>query len=304
MNLSIPIEAKMKNKGLLLIILIALSLFAVSCGYRPEQAEIRQNPLENEAEVQRQNIETTPSPTSSPTPSPTTAPTSTPTPEPTLSPEEILWERFESSYGKTREEISASALDSFLWLDGYLYSLKEDGTFRRGEMFNDLFFSSSGQYSCGNAQLDDLVASTVAQYLAKRTETTTRQEILRMLYDHVKNDFSYLVRNYYASGETGWETDEAITFLTTNKGNCYNYAAAFCALCRGIGYNARNWSGTMGVENQPHAWTEVTIDDAVYILDPELEFNYWYLEMYWDFFMIPLQGSAAYNYQAVGRKGP
>ena len=45
----------------------------------------------------------------------------------------------------------------------------------------------------------------------------------------MKNDFQYLTRNYYDSGATGWDIDEALTIFRTNKGNCYCYAAAFWA---------------------------------------------------------------------------
>ena len=48
--------------------------------------------------------------------------------------------------------------------------------------------------------------------------------------------------------------------LTTGRGNCYNYAAAFWALARGLGYDARAVAGTMGWDYEPHAW--VDIDDA------------------------------------------
>ena len=57
--------------------------------------------------------------------------------------------------------------------------------------------------------------------------------------------------------------------LRTLKGNCYNYAATFWALARGLGYDARVYSGL--ISDAPHGWVEITIDDVDYLFDPELE---------------------------------
>ena len=48
--------------------------------------------------------------------------------------------------------------------------------------------------------------------------------------------------------------------FSTGRGNCYNYAAAFWALARGLGYDAVAVSGTMGWDYEPHGW--VTIVNA------------------------------------------
>ncbi len=133
------------------------------------------------------------------------------------------------------------------------------------------------------------------------TPDAARLDDLKAIYYHVKNDFQYLTRNYYDSGATGWDIDEALTIFRTNKGNCYCYAGAFCALARGLGYNARTYSGSIGIENQPHAWTEITLDGKIYICDPEIEMNYWLLQMYTDNFMMLRENSLSWNYQSVGR---
>lgn len=286
----------MQTKQRILTGILVLVLLLPGCGYRPEEAPARETPAAT-AEVT-----VTPEPTAEPTPTPTPSPSPTPEPTPTPDPEEVLWEQFEAAFGKDRQQIAAEALDGFLWLDGFLYTLGEDGRFLRDGTCNNLYFGQDGRYTCGNEQLDALVAQQIDTYLKENlTEETVRMDLLHGLYYHIKNDFAYLTRNYYDSGAEGWDTDEAITFFTTGKSNCYGYAGAFCAICRGLGYDARTWSGSMGAENQPHAWTEITMQDDVYILDPELEMNYWYLDMYWDFFMIPKSNSAAYNYLAAGR---
>ena len=199
----------------------------------------------------------------------------------------------------TPEALEEQTKDGFLWFGGYLYRLDERGYFVTDSTVDSLYYDGNGRYTCGNAELDDYVAQTILEYAKPEN---TRLEDLHALYYHVKNDFNYLRRNYYASGETGWDTEEALTIFRTNKGNCYCYAGAFCALARGMGYNAVTYSGTIGVQEQPHAWTEITLDDQIYICDPEIEMNYWvWLKEYTDNFMMRREKSAGWNYIAVGR---
>ena len=205
-----------------------------------------------------------------------------------------------------RDALRNQTLDGFLWFDGYLYRLDGEGYFITDETVDDLYYGVSGRYTSGDETLDGYVARTLSGYMEPGR---TRRELLRAAYLHVKNDFNYLVRNYYASGETGWAIPEAITMYETEKGNCYNYAGVFWSLARGLGYNAVTYSGTMGNQNQPHAWTEILLDGEVYICDPEIEMNYWWLaalnndnSMYTDNFMMPRRSAGNWNYQAVGRQ--
>lgn len=198
----------------------------------------------------------------------------------------------------TKEALVSMARDGFLWFGGYLYRLGEDGFFLTDEESDGLYFDKNGRYTSGSAELDDYVAQTLSDFM---TPGAARLDNLKAVYYHVKNDFQYLTRNYYDSGATGWDIDEALTIFRTNKGNCYCYAGAFCALARGLGYNARTYSGSIGIENQPHAWTEITLDGKIYICDPEIEMNYWLLQMYTDNFMMLRENSLGWNYQAVGR---
>ena len=198
----------------------------------------------------------------------------------------------------TKDALVSMTRDGFLWFGGYLYRLDENGYFLTDAEFDGLYFDKNGRYTSGNAELDDYVAQTLSDFM---TPDAARLDDLKAIYYHVKNDFQYLTRNYYDSGATGWDIDEALTIFRTNKGNCYCYAGAFCALARGLGYNARTYSGSIGIENQPHAWTEITLDGKIYICDPEIEMNYWLLKMYTDNFMMLRENSLGWNYQAVGR---
>ncbi len=204
-----------------------------------------------------------------------------------------------------REALMAETLDGFLWFDGYLYRLDEEGYFIVSQTADDLVYGKNGRYTSGNEELDACVARALTGLMEPGK---TRREHLRAVYLHVKNDFQYLVRNYYDNGENGWEIPEALTMFETGKGNCYNYAGMFWCLSRGLGYNTVAFSGTQGLQYTPHAWTEILLDGTWYICDPELEMNYWWVaamtgdnSKYTDNFMIPREKSANWVYQAEGR---
>ena len=199
----------------------------------------------------------------------------------------------------TPDAVMEMTQDGFLWFDGYLYRPDENGYFLTDQVYDSLYFDSNGRYTCGNEELDGYVARTILEYTSAEN---TRLDNLHALYFHVKNDFEYLRRNFYYSGATGWDIEEALTIFRTNKGNCYCYAGAFCALARGMGYNAVTYSGTIGIQEQQHAWTEITLDDQIYICDPEIEMNYWvWMKEYTNNFMMRREKSAGWNYIAIGR---
>ena len=160
----------------------------------------------------------------------------------------------------------------FVNLGGYLYYVDEDGRFAQDTEIGGIYFGSDGRYTSGSEELDALVAEVLAPICE---ENETREEMLRAAFNYVRDSFEYLRRNYYAVGETGWEVEEATTMFSTGRGNCYNYAAAFWALARGLGYDAAAVSGTMGWDYEPHGW--VTIYDengALLTYDTETEMAY------------------------------
>ena len=103
------------------------------------------------------------------------------------------------------------------------------------------------------------------------TPDAARLDDLKAIYYHVKNDFQYLTRNYYDSGATGWDIDEALTIFRTNRGNCYCYASAFWAAARALGFDAKIVSGTYGEEEAPHGWVEILRGGERYTYDVEIE---------------------------------
>ena len=160
----------------------------------------------------------------------------------------------------------------FVNIQGYLYYFDENGYLSFNENIGDLHFDENGRYTTGDAELDKLVADVVA---GNTKDSMTQEEKLKAVYRYVRDKFLYLRRNYYDMGEVGWEVKEAKTMLSTGKGNCYNFAATFWALSRGVGYDAQIVSGFMSHNRSPHAWTVISDPDGKpYIYDPEQEMQY------------------------------
>lgn len=163
--------------------------------------------------------------------------------------------------------------DGLVNIDGWLY-LVRDGLFVRSEEAEGLSFGADGRFTSGSAELDALVAGVLAPICEAGG---SREELLRAAYVYVRDSFSYLRRNYYALGEDGWQVDEALTMFRTGRGNCYCYAAAFWALARGLGFDARAVSGTVGYARSPHGWVYMRGEDGGRVVyDVELEMAYRY----------------------------
>ena len=96
------------------------------------------------------------------------------------------------------------------------------------------------------------------------------------IYDHcISGDtYKYLKRNIYKKGHTGWEAEDAKLMFETGRGNCYNFAAIFWALARGLGYEAYGLAGNVTTLVQPHGWVLIEIDGVEYFFDPELHYDY------------------------------
>ena len=156
----------------------------------------------------------------------------------------------------------------FVWVDGWLYYVKEDGHFLKNAYLGSLYFTSTGRYTSGSYELDGYVAAAIA---AHTDETMTREEKLNAMYLYVRDGFEYLRRHYYRLGDTGWALEEATTMYATGKGNCYCYAGAFWAAARGLGYDAKIVSGTYGKEKAPHGWVEIFFEDGRRTYDVEIE---------------------------------
>ena len=114
----------------------------------------------------------------------------------------------------------------------------------------------------------------------------------RLHADYVSDpyNFGYRGRGHYERGSSGWEVEAASVMFRTEHGNCYNYAAAFWALARALGYDATAISGSIAgreaqdqreretgvphVDQRDHSWVEIVVDGESRIFDVEMAFSY------------------------------
>lgn len=165
----------------------------------------------------------------------------------------------------------APLAEGFVNFNGWLYHVEEDGHFLKNDYIGSLFFDQNGRYTSGDAALDATVAAAIAEHT---TPDMSREEMLRAMYTYVRDNFKYLRRNYYDLGENNWALEEAGVMYETGLGNCYNYAAAFWAAARGLGYDAMTVSGNIGSDRSQHGWVEIPIDGERYVFDVEIEMAY------------------------------
>lgn len=188
----------------------------------------------------------------------------------------------------------------FCLQDGWLYYVKEDGCLVRNEEMGLLTFDADGRYTSGDAELDIIVADILNQFATEHPEMD-RFDLLYEAHVYCRDSFKYLRRNSYGFGATGWEVEDAKTMFTKGRGNCYNYAAAFWALARGLGYEARAVAGTCTGTDQPHGWVFIEFDGKDYLFDCEWEMAYRTERQIYDknMFMIPSNKWSYWSYKWV-----
>lgn len=151
-----------------------------------------------------------------------------------------------------------------------------EGPILKNDQQNGFRFGANGFYTSGDTELDGLVSAAIASCT---TSAMTPLQKLRACYDRVRG-FQYLGRNGVQSGKTlpaATAAGFAKVMLKTGKGDCYNYASAFSALARQLGFDVRVVVGRCSyVWNTyaiPHGWTQLTEDGKTYLFDAEIE-NY------------------------------
>ena len=182
----------------------------------------------------------------------------------------------------------------FVTIGTHLYYFDKTGTVARNTDVGTMHFDEYGRYTSGMPELDELIQQVIAE---NTDDSMTQEEKLKVLYEYTVTSFSYLRRNYYAIGETGWQNKEAYTMLSTGMGNCYCYAATFGELARAIGYDAQVCSGTVGMNRAKHGWVEIEIDGVNYIFDSELEMAGRKKNVYRDMYMMSPKVARTWNYK-------
>lgn len=185
-------------------------------------------------------------------------------------------------------ELPVTEEPGFLLKDGILSYVQEDHYLLRDGTVGLLYFDENGQYTSGDAELDQMVTDILKQ-LSEQAPDADRLTLLRSAYDHCHTQYKYLRKEAYSFGQTGWEIEDAKEMFSSGRGNCYNFAAIFWALARGLGYDARAVSGTCTGTDQPHGWVIIEIDGADHFFDPEWQYAYTEREVFdKDMFMIPM----------------
>jgi hypothetical protein len=181
----------------------------------------------------------------------------------------------EAGIAWTEYELPTGLSEGFHFIDGWTYYVQESGYLLKNDSIGTLTFDANGRFTSGDAELDKLVADILKTMIAENPEKD-RYELLYQAHVYCRDSFKYL-RRYVdnpAFGANGWEIENATVMFTTGRGNCYNYAAAFWALARALGYDARAVSGTCTGTHQPHGWCFIEFDGKDYIFDCEWEMAY------------------------------
>lgn len=202
---------------------------------------------------------------SGPDPTPEVTPESTPTPTP--DPEKLA-----------RLQRLSDAKDGFVWEDGSLEAIDEDGNLLTDCYIGVLHFGKDSCYTSGSRELDELTAEIVC---GNTDPSMTRMEMLRAMYDYTMQHIRYVgLANYECSfqpahGKDGWMPGLAVSALKNGYGNCYSYAAVFAALARAVGYQAYAVGGVVGATEDPHGWVQILDEDGkMWMNDPEIEYRF------------------------------
>ncbi len=151
-----------------------------------------------------------------------------------------------------------------------LYWVGEDGLFVVGREENGLLFDEMGQYTSGDAELDELVLQVLDETLSGEM---TPYEKLRAVYDYSITELRYGGSAVYERETDDWWQEAGLKMLRTKRGNCYSFAAAFCALSRPLGYNTKVSSGSTFGQGI-HGWAYIMMDGEEHIFDPQSELVY------------------------------
>ena len=160
--------------------------------------------------------------------------------------------------------------DGYYRINGRLYRV-QDGMFLHNTTVDGFTYDAQGRYTTGSATLDTKLNNIVE---SRTNSSMTRDQKLRVLYNYVRDNFTYLKRPLVSKGQTGWEASYAEEFLNLGRGNCYSFSATFCLLARELGLPAYTVVGGLGASNSPHGWVEINLDGTTYMFDPQLEWRY------------------------------
>lgn len=120
----------------------------------------------------------------------------------------------------------------------------------------------------GNKKLDAAVAKVLSKKSIKSQKTALGK--LRAAFNYVAK-YPYI--RTYDSPKGNWSPSYALQMYKNHGGNCFRYAALFCWLARGLGYDAKAVTGVVPSRARgwaPHGWVEIKLDGRTYICDSEM----------------------------------
>ena len=135
--------------------------------------------------------------------------------------------------------------------------------------------------STGYAQLDSLINGIFAQIF---TPGMSDADKIKACYNYLIDHTDYArgtpmpggFGDTSVEGSNNYIASAAYGCLTTGKGSCNRYSAAFIAMMRCLGYQANYIMGQTHYANgsmDDHVWAEVVIGGTPYIFDPQVEDN-------------------------------
>ncbi len=147
-------------------------------------------------------------------------------------------------------------------LDDIPIAIQADNAIATQEAASGIVNTDSAMY---NLCLSTLIGCTTADM--------TQDQKLKAAYDYVVNSTTY--ERTYETPSGDWTAAYATELLTTGKGNCYRFAAAFAYLAKALGYDSRVITGQIGAARgglTPHGWVEIIMGGQTYIFDPEMQY--------------------------------
>ncbi len=119
----------------------------------------------------------------------------------------------------------------------------------------------------GDEELDAIIGKLLA---SKKLKNGSSDKRLRACFNYVAK-MRYI--RTYENPKGNWSVPFAKEMYNNNGGNCYRYAALFCWLARGLGYDAKAVKGSVPSRSQgraPHGWVEIKVAGKTKICDPEM----------------------------------
>lgn len=145
----------------------------------------------------------------------------------------------------------------------------------------------------------DIMKHTAAVIEACTSKNMSQKQQLKRCFDFLVQAVAYERSMETPTGN--WTGSYAVDILETGKGNCYNYAAAFAYIAKGLGYETKVCTGTVTSSlggRTPHAWTEVKMGDEWFVFDAEMQDakgSGYYKQSYSSYPAKPLEKAAAYT---------